>query len=386
MDTRPRILVLNPYFLPSRKGGVSVTALQSLVQELKADYALELAVSAHDLHAEHPYEPAEQTAARARCGVDVHYLPRGLAALAPMARLLTQPWDLVYMNSFLSPVFTALPLLMLRLRRAQVPVLLAPRGELMTGALAQRRGRKLAYLRALRGLGLLRGLHFHATSEEEACELAHHHHLGPVHLAADLPPLTAAPPRPVDAGIGEPLRCIFLSRVEPKKNLLFALEVLARVRVPTTLDIVGPIGDAAYGERCQAAIRALPGCAQARYLGAVPPEQVVQTLASYELFLFPTLAENNGYVIHEALLAGCSPLISDQTPWRGLQQMGIGAELPLDADEFAQAMTDFARLTPAERLSQRERAQAHGQARLDGSMQRAATRTMLGRAMNSRRT
>lgn len=385
MDARPRILVLSPYFLPSRNGGGSVTALQSLVQELKADYALELAVSAHDLHAEHPYAPAQQAAARARCGVDVHYLPRGLAALAPMARLLAQPWDLVYMNSFLSPVFTALPLLMLRPRRTQVPVLLAPRGELMTGALVQRRGRKLAYLRALRGLGLLHGLHFHATSEEEASELAHHH-LGPVHLAADLPPLTAAPPRPVAAGIGEPLRCIFLSRVEPKKNLLFALEVLARVRVPTTLDIVGPIGDPAYWERCRAAMRALPECVQARYLGAVPPEQVVPTLASYELFLFPTLAENNGYVIHEALLAGCSPLISERTPWRGLRQMGLGAELPLDATAFAQALTDFARLTPAERLAQRERAQAHGLARLDGSMQRAATRTMLGRAMSSRRT
>jgi glycosyltransferase involved in cell wall biosynthesis len=384
MEARPRILVLNPYFLPSRKGGGSVTALQSLVQELKADHALDLAVSAYDLHAEHCYALADQTATRARCGVDIHYLPRGYASVMPMARLLAQPWDLIYINSFLSLLFSALPLLLLRLRRAPVPVLLAPRGELMAGALAQRRGRKLAYLRTLHALGLLRGVQFHATSEQEASELAQHH-LGPVHLAADLPPLAAAPPRPTAARIGEPLRCVFLSRVEPKKNLLFALEVLSLTDVPVILDIVGPIGDAAYWGRCQEAMRALPECVQVRYLGAVPPEQVAPTLAGYELLLFPTLAENNGYVIHEALLAGCSLLISEHTPWRGLRQLGLGADLPLDAAKFTQALTDFAHCTPAERLSQRERAQAYGMARLAGDEIRTATRTMLQRAMATRR-
>ena len=124
---------------------------------------------------------------------------------------------------------------------------------------------------------------------------------------------------------------------------------------------------------------------QARYLGPVDPGQVVATLAQYELFLFPTRAENNGYVIHEALLAGCSLLISDQTPWRGLAAAGVGADLPLQVSQFAQAVDAFATLHADERLAQRERAQAYGVARLDAEADIAAMRALLTHAASGHR-
>jgi hypothetical protein len=46
-------------------------------------------------------------------------------------------------------------------------------------------------------------------------------------------------------------------------------------------------------------------------------------LAEYDLFLFPTLGENYGHVISEALASGCPVVISDQTPWRNLEAEGI---------------------------------------------------------------
>ncbi|WP_457393750.1 glycosyltransferase family 4 protein [Roseateles sp. P5_E1] len=382
--SRPRVLVLNPHFLPGSKGGGSVTAVVSLVAHLKDDFDFVVAASAHDLHTAEPYSAAACLEAQKKAGVALHHLPRGLAGLRSMQKLLSQPWDLVYLNSFLSPVFTALPLLLRRLRRLDLPVLLAPRGELMSGALMQRRAKKLLYLRLLRGLGMFRGLQFHATSETERQGLRDFG-FAAVHLVADLPPRAQALPTPLCADESAPLKVVFLSRIETKKNLLFALEALAKVTAPVSLDIVGPIGNEAYWDACREATTRLPDWVHTRYLGPVDPEQVVATLADYELFLFPTRAENNGYVIHEALLAGCSLLISDQTPWRHLAAAGVGADLPLQVSQFAQAVDAFAALPAGERLAQRQRAQGYGAARLNAEADIAAMRTLLTQAASVHR-
>lgn len=373
--SRPRVLILSPYFLPSRKGGGSVTALVSLVAYLKDEFDFVVAAGAHDLKALEPYSESACLEAQAKTGVTLHHLPRGIAALGPMRELLSQHWDLIYLNSFLSPAFTALPLLLRCLQQLRTPFLLAPRGELMKGALAQRRAKKMFYLRVMRGMGLLRKLQFHATSEAELQGMRGFG-LGPIHLAEDLPPRVSSLPQLSEPTGAAPLRIVFLSRIEAKKNLLFALEALALVTVPVSLDIVGPVGDEAYWDTCREAIMRLPASVQARYLGAVEPEQVVTTLARYELFLFPTRAENNGYVIHEALLAGCSLLISDQTPWRELAAAGVGTDLPLQASQFAAAVAAFAALPAEQRAAQRQRAQAYGTARLQAAPGLAATRAM----------
>jgi glycosyltransferase involved in cell wall biosynthesis len=55
------------------------------------------------------------------------------------------------------------------------------------------------------------------------------------------------------------------------------------------------------------------------------------------LFFLPTANENFGFVILEALLAGCPVLISDQTPWRNLAEKGIGWDLPLSRPDLIRA-------------------------------------------------
>jgi glycosyltransferase involved in cell wall biosynthesis len=42
------------------------------------------------------------------------------------------------------------------------------------------------------------------------------------------------------------------------------------------------------------------------------------------LFFLPTRGENFGHVISESLQAGCPVLISDQTPWQGLEEKKAG--------------------------------------------------------------
>ena len=74
-------------------------------------------------------------------------------------------------------------------------------------------------------------------------------------------------------------------------------------------------------------------------------------------FYCPRSGENFGHVIIEALSAGCLALISDRTPWRGLEDAGVGWDLALyDLQAFRAAIEDLAAASPAERAERAERA------------------------------
>ena len=70
------------------------------------------------------------------------------------------------------------------------------------------------------------------------------------------------------------------------------------------------------------------------YCGMLSHDEIHKTFCRYDAFLFPTLSENYGHVIAEALVTGCIPIISDQTPWTDMNEAGAGWALPLE-DETA---------------------------------------------------
>ncbi len=150
------------------------------------------------------------------------------------------------------------------------------------------------------------------------------------------PPLAGARPGTGERGeTREPkprgsLSIAFLSRISRKKNLDYAIRALAEVEGHLRFDIYGPVEDRDYWEECLRLISGLSEWIQVTYLGAVPHEDVARVLGAHDLFLFPTKGENYGHVIREALMAGCPVVLSDQTPWRGLQELGVGWDLPLD--------------------------------------------------------
>jgi glycosyltransferase involved in cell wall biosynthesis len=117
--------------------------------------------------------------------------------------------------------------------------------------------------------------------------------------------------------------------VDEKKNLHGAIQMLDGVRGDIRFDIYGPVTDAAYWARCQALLARLPANVRTRYHGPLSHDQVPGALAAADVFLFPTLGENFGHVIIEALVQGCPVLTSDQTPWRALAARRAGWDLPL---------------------------------------------------------
>jgi glycosyltransferase involved in cell wall biosynthesis len=75
----------------------------------------------------------------------------------------------------------------------------------------------------------------------------------------------------------------------------------------------------------------------------VPHHQIKQLINERHVLALPTLGENFGHAIFEALGSGRPVLISDQTPWRNLQQHHAGWDLPLtDEKAFVQVLQEVA--------------------------------------------
>lgn len=246
--------------------------------------------------------------------------------------------NVIYLNSFFSPGTRKI----LTLRRLGLlpasAVVLAPRGEFSPGALRLKRLRKWLYQRVTKRTGLYRDLTWQASSDLEkqqitASGIANGRRNRVSLVVTSDAPNPHLPEFPIELHRPEKrpgaVRLIFLSRVSRKKNLHFALKSLAALRGHVELEIVGPVEDAGYWAACQEQVRALPKNIVVTFAGPVQHEHVSRTFFQHHFLLLPTLGENFGYAILEALAAGCPVFISDQTPWRNLQAAGVGWDLPL---------------------------------------------------------
>lgn len=330
---RPRILTFTDYYFPGFKGGGPLRTIANLVEQLDREFEFLIVTGDRDLGDGAPYArvPLDEWI-RTPHG-SVFYVPQQKNSLLQWrSRLESWKYDVVYLNSLFSRT-TIRTLLLRRLGLVPArPAIIAPRGELFPEALVIRQLRKRLFLSLGRAGGLFRGITWQASTRVEADRIARV--LGTrenVRVASDLascrPVAPAAPPtkRP-----GE-LRAVFVSRISRIKNLDLALRLLSRLRGITHFEIFGPIEDKPYWLECEALRRSLPEEVQVSYRGELEgTAAVIGELARHHVLLLPTRSENFGHAILEALVAGCPPLISDQTPWRDLSGRHAGWDIPLD--------------------------------------------------------
>ena len=224
-------------------------------------------------------------------------------------------------------------------KKYKVKVMLAPRGELCTGAFLKKY-KKIPYIVVLRLMGLLKNVSFQSTSDEETQAICKYLGVSSerIHLLTNIPSIPHNLPehRTKVAGEGH---FVFVSRILWKKNLLNAIKYLKGAKGKVFFDIYGPKEDENYWTECEAAIKQLPQNISVSYKGVLSHDEIHKTFRQYDAFLFPTLSENYGHVIAEALVTGCVPIISDQTPWTDINENNAGWALPLaNNDGFVNAI------------------------------------------------
>ena len=358
--SRPIILTFIHYYLPGYKSGGPVRTIANMVEALGDEYEFRIVTSDRDFLDVAPYDGITSDAWMCVRKAWVYYVSPERHRLFAWARLIREtPHDVLYLNSLFDPVYTLLPLLGRRLAGSErKPVVVAPRGEFSTGALGLKRWKKRPFLAVAKIAGLYRNVLWHASTEDEAQLIRRQFGAARIMIASDLPPMSGQQQTSYEAiDASGPLRIVFLSRISRKKNLDYALRVLAKTPVRIQFDIWGTLEDHDYWKKCQGQIQSLPENVVTRYRGVADHSEVNKILAGYDLFFFPTRGENYGHVIAEAVSAGTPVLLSDQTSWRNLHNEGVGWDLPLENGEaaFLEAIEEALHKVRLERVAWRQR-------------------------------
>ena len=222
--------------------------------------------------------------------------------------------------------------------RWHVPMTVASHGMLAPAALAIKPIRKKAWLLAQRFRGTLNAITWHASSSVEAQQIQLQLPDAQVRIAANLPPFKS------EAGKKDSTKWTFVSvgRIHPIKNYPFAARVLQNVAHRTGADIVyriiGPEEDAAEVQRLRTDA---PNGIRLSLDGPLPPSQLSTAYQSAHALLVPSLTENYGQVVAEALAHGLPVFVSDQTPWTSTPVSAALTCLPLEPNTWSNSLVDF---------------------------------------------
>lgn len=331
---RPKIFVISEFYLPGFQSG-ALRTLANLVERLGDRFEFYILTNNFDADGQQkPYDNVPISQWQNIGKAKVYYLPKQKVKIALIKKLVAEiKPQLIYLNSFFYIVGIKTLLAQRFSKRAKIPIIITPKGELADGAMSIKSRKKKVYIEFSKRLGLFEKVIFKVSAEEEKVEVRKFFPNAEIKIAADLP----AKPRDIRQKILNKtlsadgiLKLVFLSRIDRKKNLLFGLKCLAEVKVKVKLDVFGPVFDNEYWQECLNVINNLPEHIKVKYKGVIKHSDIQNVLFQYDYFFFPTLGENYGHVLVEALLSGLPLIVSNKTPWLNLKQKGIGWDLSLD--------------------------------------------------------
>lgn len=347
MSDKIIVLIFVGSYLPGYRGGGPIRTIASLVELLGEQLDFKIVTVAHDHGEKKPYEGIMPDTWCKVGKAEVYYASKASLRLFAMARLINSVGhNVLYLNSYFSFNFTIKPLLLRRMKLiTNVGTVLAPRGEFSPGALSLKRLKKKIYMKIARAIGLHNKIFWQASSFFERIDIENNVSSTNVttvqHLivAPDLVSYKNYNAKPIKyKKLPGSISIVFLSRISPMKNLDGALLMLMGIQGDITFNIFGPAEDQLYWEKCQRISTGLNANIKVLYHGEIAHSDVHKIFSTHHLFFLPTLGENFGHVILEALFSGCPVLLSDQTPWKNLSGLGIGWDLPLDKPDNFKAV------------------------------------------------
>ena len=324
------VLILNGQYAPGYKGGGPIQSCINMVENLYEQIDFYVLCADRDYKETVPYSDVQINQWNEVGHAKVYYLSPDKQDLKGFEEVINSiDYDVMYLNGFFSPIFTIRPLLLRRMGKLKKkPVILTPRGD-FTGGCENKKLKKYSYIYLVKLLGLYSGLLWHATSEIEERNIKHKFAKANVFTVPNLP-AKFIPKKPCISKKPSELRLVFVSRIFPKKNIKYALEVLSKITEGNVFfDIYGPMEDKSYWAECEEIMKKMPDNVRVKYCGEAEHKDIPHIFEQYHAFFFPTLGENYGHVIVEAMMNNCLCILSKGvTPWDDyIEYLNIGAKL-----------------------------------------------------------
>jgi glycosyltransferase involved in cell wall biosynthesis len=220
----------------------------------------------------------------------------------------------------------------------QTPLVISPRGMLAPAALGFSRVKKRAFWALLQGRAVRGAACIHATSEQEYEEIRSFGLTNPVAIipnGIDLPEL----PTQLMAGPAAERVVLSLGRIHPKKALGCLVHAWSKVEADCpgwSLKIVGP-PEAGHDNELRALAMAL-GLTRVSVERPIYGDAKTTAYREADLFVLPTLNENFGLTVAEALAAGTPAISTKGAPWSGLESEGCGWWIDHGVEPLAEAL------------------------------------------------
>ena len=230
-----------------------------------------------------------------------------------------------------------------RARKRGIPIVLQPRGMLEPWALEWRSLKKKLALWAYQARDLESACVLIATADHEAEGFRRFGLRQPIAVipnGIERTPELLINKKKGGSGEKNTRRVLFLGRIHPVKGLLNLLVAWAALN-PHDWELVlaGP-DEGGHLTQVQKKIARLGLQDSVQYLGSVEDHQKDTVYQSADLFILPSLTENFGVVVAEALSYGLPVITTKGTPWSALEENNCGWWVEPSANGLLGALRD----------------------------------------------
>ncbi|WP_251961506.1 glycosyltransferase [Salinibacter ruber] len=233
-------------------------------------------------------------------------------------------------------------------RRADVPLVVAPRGMVTEWSLSHQARKKRAAWHLYQKHIFRQAALFHATAPAEVEDLRA---LGMTQPIAVVPNGVEIPDTLPDGQPTDGKRALFLSRIHPKKGLPMLLDAWADLHPEGwILELVGP-SENGHREELEAQASNLGLDGEVVFSGPVPDADKWHKYAAADLFVLPTHSENFGIVVAEALAVEVPVLTTTGTPWQELEAHECGWWVAPEPSAIRDALATALRQSDATRIA-----------------------------------
>ena len=244
----------------------------------------------------------------------------------------------IYLNSFFSPSWSIVPYIFIKLIGFKGDVIFFPRGELKKNALNFKSVKKSIYLSFFKTILNSRSNTFIVSDELEAKDLKRIFPKNSLVIVPDFLPPYKKLINQIDKS--NKFNLVFISHLRESKNLLFVLKLLKKLPEDFYLTVYGNADDLSYFNKCMNFINQNEMKHRIHLKGLISHDEIIDTFADHNFFIFPTKTENFGYVILESMLGGCIPIISKYTPWSEMEDFP-GLSLDLDLQTWSNNLLEL---------------------------------------------
>lgn len=339
-----KILIFNGYYYPSKNCGGPITSIENVVNACCDEFEFYIICYNHDFNNASSFNVEVNKWVQVGNAKVMYVEPGYLDFSIKNTRKLFEELkpDLIWFSGVLTPNNKLVTVK--NAKKLGIPVLFSPRGEVSENRVKLKAYKKLPYLKFLKLTGIYKGCYFHGTSDDEEAGINKYFSPDENHLfrVANISILQQPDVILHEKEQGK-IKLFFFSRIHEVKNLLFAIQAVNHCKKNVIFDIYGPIEASDYWEQCEKEIEVSPENVKISYCGIIDHTNMSEVIQKYDAFLFPTINENYGHVIAEAL-ANSRPVILSKgtTPWDDLN-LRAGAVIELDTpDKYAEKIDELA--------------------------------------------